>query len=281
MSDLARLAVHTFTTKPWSLDECIEHYARAGIGGITLWCETYAGHDLARVRRHIDDAGLARVSVARGGFLTAADAGARAAAVAHNTRIIEECAQLGMPLLVLVCGATPGQTVQENLTQIQEAIVALLPVAEREGVRLGIEPLHPMYAADRSAVSSLACANDLAEAIASPWCGVVVDVYHLWWDSHLEQEIRRCGAAGHLFAYHICDWKPETEHMLFDRGLMGEGCIPLRQIAAWIAAAGFDGFHEVEIFSRRWWSENQHDYLQHIITAWRRHSAPGCDEDHA
>src|SRR5690606_1706249 len=120
--------------------------------------------------------------------------------------------------------------------------------------------------------NTLAQANDMAEALNTPWVGVAVDVYHLWWDPHLEAEIKRCGQNRHLFAFHICDWNTPTTDMLNDRGLMGEGCIPVKQIRSWVEAAGFTGYNEVEIFSNRFWKEDQSVFLKRIIKAYREHS---------
>jgi sugar phosphate isomerase/epimerase len=172
----------------------------------------------------------------------------------------------------MVCGADPSQPLNDSRLQIAEGISACLDHAAAAGVKLTIEPLHPMYAGDRSAINTLAQANDMAEAIASPWLGIAVDVYHLWWDEHLEQEIVRCGKNGNLSAFHICDWKTPTVDMLNDRGIMGEGCINLKQIRQWVEAAGFTGFHEVEIFSNLYWKEDQDNYLERITEAYLRHS---------
>lgn len=268
---LDKLCLHTFTNKPWSIDECIEHYARAGIGGITLWRETIDGHDLQKVNRHINDAGLTAVSIARGGFFTG-DATTRAASIVENKKSIDQCAALNIPVLVLVCGASMGQTVIENLEQIEESISELIPYCSERNVKLAIEPLHPMYAPTRSAINSMKCANDICERINSPWVGVAIDVFHLWWDHDLQAEIQRCGAAQRIFAFHICDYKENMTDMLMDRGLMGEGAVHIPLIRSWVEAAGFDGFHEVEIFSHHYWSQNQHDYLNNIISAYRQHS---------
>ena len=128
-----------------------------------------------------------------------------------------------------------------------------------------------MYAADRSAVNTLSEANDMAEAINSPFCGIAVDVYHLWWDPNLKAEIARCGKNENLFAFHVCDWKSPTEHMLTDRGLMGEGCINVPQIRSWVESAKFDGMNEVEIFSDIYWNQDQDEFLQKIIKAYHQH----------
>ena len=128
-----------------------------------------------------------------------------------------------------------------------------------------------MYADDRSAVNTMAQANDMAEAINSPYVGVAIDVYHLWWDPHLEKEIQRCGQNGQILAFHVCDWKTPTQDLLLDRGLMGEGCIPIRQIRTWIEEAGFNGPIEVEIFSKQYWEMDQSQFLQMITQSYLEH----------
>lgn len=258
------LAIHTFTNKPWSIDECVENYARHGFGGLSVWRETVAGEDLKRVRKKISDSGLRGVSYVRGGFFTGVTPDARRKGVEDNLKVIRECEELGLPMIVLVCGATPGQTPRENLAQIEEGIREILPAARDAGIRLAIEPLHPMYAGDRCAVASMGDANRLCDAIGDPSVGVAVDVYHVWWDSQLPAELERCSAAGRLFAFHACDFKPDLEHPLLDRGLPGEGIGACRSVAELVKAAGFEGPTEVEIFSRRWWSENQHVFLERI-----------------
>jgi sugar phosphate isomerase/epimerase len=135
-------------------------------------------------------------------------------------------------------------------------------------VKLAIEPLHPMYAESRSAINTLEQANEMAEYFDSEYVGVAVDVYHLWWDPHLEQEIYRCGVHGNLLAFHICDWLSPTVDMLNDRGLMGDGCIDLKKIRGWVEDAGFKGFNEVEIFSHKHWAEDQHGFLMKIRKAY-------------
>jgi sugar phosphate isomerase/epimerase len=148
----------------------------------------------------------------------------------------------------------------------------VIPYAQSASVKLAIEPLHPMYADRRSAVNTLEQANDMAEQINSPTVGVAVDVYHLWWDPALQKEIARCGTNNHIFAFHICDWKTPTTDLLLDRGLMGEGCINIKQIRGWVEQAGFDGFHEVEIFSTKYWEEDQSLFLNKIKQAYLDHS---------
>ena len=188
-----------------------------------------------------------------------------------NRLAIAEAHALGAPLIVLVCGAVPGQPLTDSRQQILDGIAALLPDCQAAGVKLAIEPLHPMYADSRSAVNTLGQANDMVVALKSPLVGVAADVYHIWWDQALEQEISRSGRLKALFAFHVCDWRTPTMDLLNDRGLMGEGCIPLRHIRAWVEAAGFQGFNEVEVFSTRLWAMDQEDYLKKIIQAYREH----------
>ena len=262
-----QLAIHTFTNKPWSIHECIENYARRGIGGISIWRETVAGEDLKAVKQRLDDSGLKPVSLVRGGFFTGRDAASREAAIASNREALREAEALGLPMIVLVCGATIGQTPEENLDQIRDGIAALLPQAEASGIRLAIEPLHPMYAGDRSAVASMKDANDLAESLAHPLVGVALDVFHVWWETGLEAQIRRCADAARLFAFHVCEFKPDFDHVLLDRGLPGEGVNASARIAKMVQATSFAGLTEVEIFSRKYWAENQHQFLEKIVTS--------------
>ncbi|QJE98483.1 sugar phosphate isomerase/epimerase family protein [Luteolibacter luteus] len=262
-----RLAIHTFTNKPWSIHECLENYARRGIGGVSIWRETVAGLDLKVVKKHLDDSGLLPVSLVRGGFFTGKDLPSRQAAIESNQAALREAEALGLPMIVLVCGATLGQTPEENLDQIRDGIMALLPQAESAGIKLAIEPLHPMYAGDRSGVASMRDANELAESISHPLVGVALDVFHVWWESGLEAQIRRCADAKRLFAFHVCEFKPDFDHVLLDRGLPGEGVNASVRIAKMVRASGFDGLTEVEIFSRKYWSENQHDFLEKIIAS--------------
>lgn len=271
-TDLSRLCIHTITTKPWNIEEAAKNYAAAGVKGITVWRDALEGRNIRQTGNMLRREGLDIVSLCRGGFFAGKDAEQRKPAIDDNRKAIAEAAELGAPIIVLVCGADPRQPLEESRKQIFDGIAAIIPDASAAGVKLAIEPLHPMYADTRSAINTLAQANDMAEALHSPWLGVAVDVYHLWWDPHLEQEIKRCGQNEHLLAFHICDWKTPTTDLLLDRGLMGQGCIPVKQIREWVEAAGFDGFNEVEIFSNVFWKEDQAEFLKKIVNAYREHS---------
>ena len=271
-TDLSRLCIHTITTKPWQIEEAAKNYAASGVKGITVWRDALEGRNIRQTGQMLRDYGLTIVSLCRGGFFPSKDINKRKLALDDNRRAIEEAAELDTSLIVLVCGADPAQPLEESRKQIQDGIAAILPDAKAVGVKLAIEPLHPMYADARSAINTLAQANDMAEALASPFVGVAIDVYHLWWDPNLEKEIKRCGENNNLLAFHICDWKVPTTDLLLDRGLMGEGCIPVKQIRSWVEATGYVGFNEVEIFSNSHWAEDQHGFLKKIIDAYKAHS---------
>ncbi len=272
INDLSKLCIHTITTKPWSIEEAADRYAAAGVKGVSVWRQYLEGRDIAKTGDMLRNHGLEVVSLVRGGFFPSVNQQKRAAALVENKKALEEAAALGVPLVVLVCGADPGQSLSISRDQIRYGIEALLPIAETLKVKLAIEPLHPMYADTRSALNTLRQANEMVEQIDSEWVGVAVDVYHLWWDAHLESEIKRCGKNGNLLAFHICDWSSPTVDMLNDRGLMGEGCIPIRQIRQWVESAGFKGFNEVEIFSNKYWAMDQQQFLDNIINAYLNHS---------
>lgn len=269
-ADLSKLCVHTITTKPWSIEEAAINYAACGVKGITVWRNTLEGKNIRRTGNMLRESGLSIVSLCRGGFFAHKDPVKRKNALNENRLAIEEASELGSPLIVLVCGADPAQSLEDSRIQIKEGIETLIPEASAADIKLAIEPLHPMYADTRSAINTLAQANAIAEAIGSPRVGVAVDVYHLWWDPDLEQQIMRCGKNNHLLAFHVSDWKTPTTDFLNDRGLMGEGCIPLKKIRSWVEATGFNGFTEVEIFSTEYWKRDQSEFLREIISAYKK-----------
>jgi sugar phosphate isomerase/epimerase len=267
---LSRLCLHTITTKPWSIEEAARNYSSNGVRGITVWRDTLINRNIRQTGDMLRQNGLFIVSLCRGGFFPSKEAAGRKKAIEDNRRAIEEAFELGTDKIVLVCGADPSQSLEDSRKQIHDGIAAIMPEAGAAQIKLAIEPLHPMYADTRSAINTLAQANDLAESLGNQWVGVAVDVYHLWWDPSLEREIKRCGVHNNLLAFHICDWKSPTTDMLNDRGLMGEGCIPLKKIRSWVEAAGFNGFIEVEIFSNEYWKMDQTEFLEKIIKAYEK-----------
>jgi sugar phosphate isomerase/epimerase len=268
IKDLSKMCVHTFTTKPWGIEECVKYYSKAGIHGITIWRNVLENKNLNEVKSLLDDHNMEVVSLCRGGFFPSVDIAKRETSINDNLLAIDQAAAIGAPLIVLVCGVDKDQSLQKSREQIAEGIIRILPAAQNAGVKLAIEPLHPMYAGDRSAINTIKQANDMAEMINSKWAGVAVDVYHLWWYENLQNEIKRCGANNNLFAFHVCDWNVPTVDFLNDRGLMGEGCINIPEIRSWVEEAGFNGFNEVEIFSNKFWKMDQNEYLEKIKQAY-------------
>ena len=268
MPDLSNHAVHTFTNKPWTLRQCCDAYAKQGFGHVSIWrnvvAEDEGGVGLDEAVKIVQGSGLSVPAYVRGGFFPAADAGRRQAAVDHNKRLLDEAKALGADQLVLVVGADPAQSLEESRKQTQDGIAACLNHAEQTGVKLAIEPLHPMYAGDKSCINRMAEAREICEALQHDKLGIAVDVYHVWWDPDLEVELRLAGEQNTLFGYHICDWRLETRHLLTDRGLMGDGCIDIAGITQMVRATGFTGPAEVEVFSEHYWAMDQSEYVELI-----------------
>jgi len=250
-TDISRLSLNQATTQRWSLREAIDGCARAGIPAIGIWRDKLAEAGVEAAARMMREAGLHVSSVCRGGMFPAATAAERAARIDDNRRAIDEAAALAADVLVLVCGAAPDKDIRAGRAMVADAIEQLIPYAAERGVKLGIEPLHPMYAGDRSVITTLSEALDLVERFATPHVGVVIDTYHVWWDPYLFAQIERAG--GHILGYHVCDWLVPTPHMLLGRGMMGDGVIDFRPIRAAVERAGYSGPIEVEIFNQAIW----------------------------
>ena len=261
------LAIHTITTKPWSPHECIDHYSKAGIKGITFWRQDFDNESPEKLGQAARDAGLQVTSLARGGFFPAPTEAERDKLIDDNFKAIDQAAACGAPSLVLVCGSRTDQSLATNRGQIIDGIAECLDHAASMGVILAIEPLHPMYADTRSAVNTMGQANHICEVLGHhESVGIACDVYHTWWDPDLHDQISIAGKNGDLTAFHICDWKSPTTDFLNDRGIPGEGCIPIKEISDTVAATGFTGLTEVEVFSDHHWSRPQEDVLKDIIT---------------
>jgi sugar phosphate isomerase/epimerase len=257
-ADARLLSLNTATLGPdRSLAAAVEGCLRHGIGGISPWRDKIAEIGLPAAERLIRQSGLAVTGVCRGGHFPAASPEGRARALADNRRAVDEAAALGAACLVMVVGGLPpgSKDLADARRQVEDGLAATLDYARPRGVRIAIEPLHPVYAADRSCINTLAQALDLCERLGTG-IGVALDVYHVWWDPELPAQIARAGRAGRLYAYHVCDWLVPTRDLLNDRGMMGDGVIDLRAIRAQVEAAGYQGFCEVEIFSATtWWPQ--------------------------
>lgn len=266
---LARLAIHTMTTKPLPLASAIDQYASRGIQGISVWVEALEGIEPGTARRMLDDAGMHVPALVRGGFFCDPSRAQRRSRIEINRRHLATARELSADQLVLVVGGTPGVDFAVQRGWVRDGIEAILPDAKAHGIRIAIEPLHPMYAADKSCINRIAEARTLCSEINHPLLGVAVDVYHVWWDKDLPAEITRLGEANQIFGFHICDWRVPTRHLLTDRALMGDGCIDIRAIRQQVEAAGFDGWNEVEIFSEEKWAGDQGEFLDDIVDRYR------------
>jgi sugar phosphate isomerase/epimerase len=267
MPDASSLAVHTATLKQFDLPTCLEKLVGAGVGGVSVWRDSFDELGIDAAAKLVRQSGLRVPALVRGGFFVASDAAKRAEAVEENLRCLDEAEALQAEMVVLVVGAEPGVPLAEARDQVRAGIEACLPHAEQTGVRLAIEPLHPMYAADRSCINRLGEARAICEALEHPLLGVAVDAYHVWWDPDLEAELERLGRLKALFGYHVCDWKVQTDHLLLDRGLMGEGVIDLARLGRLVREHGFVGLDECEIFSTRHWQRDGDEWLNMIVDA--------------
>lgn len=252
---LARLSLNQRTTEQWSVREAIDGAVAAGLPAIGLWREPVAEAGLAQAREWVRRAGLRVSSLCRGGFLTASDADGRAAAHRSNVAAIDEAAELAAATLVLVPGGLPtgDRDLVGARARVVDAIGELVPYARERGVRLGIEPMHPIFAADRGVVSTLAQALDMAERFPAAEVGVIVDAFHVWWEPGVETQIARAG--DRIFSYQVGEWiTPLPPDPLLNRGMMGDGHIDFTSLTRAVATAGYTGDVEVEIFNAGVWS---------------------------
>ncbi len=261
MSLLERLSLNQITINAWSMEQTVAACVRNEIPYIGAWRHKL-DDDPAKAARLIHGAGLRVSSLCRGGWLSAPTAGERRERIADNLRAIEEASVLDAPLLVLVAGPADGQTLDDARRTFLDGVAEMLPFAERSGVGIGIEPLHPMYAAERSVIVTLKQANDLAELLNHKSVGVVVDVFHLWWDPEVWHEIDR--AAGRILGFHVSDWPVPLPGILMGRAMVGTGVIELRRLRKAVEAAGYTGPIEVEIFNDEVWKNPGDDLIEQI-----------------
>jgi sugar phosphate isomerase/epimerase len=254
MADLARLSINQATTREQhSLAEAIAAYAGAGVTGISIWRDKLDECGLDEAVRMVQDHGLRVSGLCRAGQFPGGDAASRQASIDDSLLAVDQAVALGADCLIVVAGGLPrgSKDLAGARSMIRDGLGAVLPHARAAGMPVAIEPLHPMYAAERCAINTLGLALDLCDELG-PGVGVAVDVYHLWWDPDLQAQIDRAGER--VLAYHVCDWLVPTTDLLLDRGMMGDGVIDIPQISAWVEDSGYDGLIEVEIFSAgNWW----------------------------
>ena len=239
----------------YNMRQAVEACLKQDIVAIAPWRDQVHAIGLAEATRIVADNKLRVTGLCRGGMFPAADPAGRETAIDDNKKAIDEAAALNADCLVLVVGGLPvgSRDIAHAREMVADGIAAILPHARAAGIPLAIEPLHPMYAADRACVNTLEQALDICDLLGDG-VGVAIDVYHVWWDPKLEQQIARAGASDRILAHHICDWLVPTTDLLLDRGMMGDGVIDLKGIRRSIETAGYLGPQEVEIFSaQNWW----------------------------
>ena len=265
MSDFGRLAINQYTTlHQWSLPQAIEGYARYGVHTIGIVRDKLHEVGVAEARRLLKAHDMKVTCLCVGGLLTDSDPNRFRANLDSTRRTIDEAAELEADCVVFVAGGLPegSRDLPAARARCLEGLGEVLPYAKLAGVTVGLEPLHPMICAFRSCLSTLGQANDWIEALgAGPELGIVVDVYHVWWDPEMEREIER--AAGRIVSFHVCDWLMDTNDLRLDRGMMGDGVIDIRRIRRLVEATGYDGYREVEIFSERnWWRRDPDEVVE-------------------
>jgi sugar phosphate isomerase/epimerase len=242
------------------IEEVIDAVARAGFGGIAPWRREIEGKDIRAVSRRIRDAGLDVSGYCRSTYIPALTRPEFEANLLANRHAMDDAATLGASCFVMVVGGLPAgsKDISAARKQVAEASAQLMRHGKSIGVKVALEPLHPVYAADRSCLSLLSEALDMCDMIEgeveAPWIGTLVDVYHLWWDPNLARDIARAGRSSRIFGFHVCDWLVPTRDVLNDRGMMGDGVIDVPHIRELVEMAGYSGLVEVEIFSSdNWW----------------------------
>lgn len=274
-ADLSRFSINQMTVKQLSMPELVDACGQLGIVNVGLWREPVQSYGLEATAKLIRDAGLTVTTLCRGGFFTAIDADERAAALDDNRRAVDEAATLGTDTLVLVSGGLPAgsKDLHGARERIADALAVLGPYAEQHGVRLAIEPLHPMYASDRCVVSTLKQALDLAERFPAHQVGVTVDTYHIWWDDNAPAQIARAGAGGRIHTFQLADWTtPLPEGVLNGRGQIGDGAIDMREWKRYVEDAGYTGAIEVELFNDRLWERDGRELLAETAARFVEHA---------
>ena len=261
-----RLSLNTATLREqWNLAQCIEGCARHGFGGIAPWRDKLQEMGVSQAARAISDAGLRVSGLCRGGWFTASGA-VDQAVIDDNRRAVDEALEIGAECLVMVVGGLPtaSRDLPAAWNLVEEGLARTLDYGRETGMKIAIEPLHPMYAADRACVNTMRQALDICDRLG-PGIGCAVDVYHVWWDHELAGQIARAGK-DRVMAFHICDWLVPTRDLLTDRGMMGDGVIDIPHLRGLVEAEGFDGLNEVEIFSALdWWTRDPDEVMQTII----------------
>ncbi|CDX33802.1 Xylose isomerase domain protein TIM barrel [Mesorhizobium sp. SOD10] len=255
--DLSRFAINQITTPKWSMPQAIEGYRRHGVRGIAVWRNFLDDYGLKLTAKHLRDAGMWVASLCTSAWVNESDPALYRKSIAENRRIIDQAAAIGAPCVVMVMGGLPkgDKDLGAQRRRIHDALAELAPHAASAGVKLGLEPLHPMYCGDRSAMNLISDVNELIDELGADATSLVPDVYHCWWDPAFERELRRAGR-NRIITFHYCDWLVPTRN-LRDRGMVGDGCVDIARVRGWLDDIGYAGPFELEIFSELdWWQRD-------------------------
>jgi sugar phosphate isomerase/epimerase len=272
MADPARLAMHQGTTPFWTLGQAVEAYARHGFRAMSVRREKLAEMGASAAAKVIADAGLEVIGLSGPAAMTASDPAERRRQLEENQRAIDDAAGVGAGFIVVIGGPlTPGtRDMEASRQRMADMMAELIPYARERGVKLGLEPLTPMVAGENSCVNTMQCANDMCEALGDG-VGLIVDLWHVWWDPNLRAELARAGG-DNLLGFHICDWRVPLTDRFQDRAMMGDGLIDIPQIEGWMREAGFAGWNEIEIFSAEdWWKRDPGEFLSTCAQRYRTH----------
>jgi len=269
MADKSRLSLNQITTNAWSVREAVEGCVRHGVPSIALWRNKIAEAGLAQCVRLVNDAGLHVSSVCRGGLFPAASAAERAKNIEDNFRAVDEAAALHADSLVMVVGGCAEVGLEEARGMVADGVAALVPYARECGVRIGLEPLHPMFAADRSVLVTIDQALQLAASYDPAQVGVILDVFHIWWDPRVAELIAQ--AEGRIFGFHVSDWLVPLPGTFLGRGLMGDGVIDNRSLRRLVELAGYSGPIEVEIMNRALWDSDPDSVLAQVVERFEKY----------
>jgi sugar phosphate isomerase/epimerase len=266
---LGSFSLNQKTIERTSIPELISLCQRFGIESVGLWREPIKAYGIERTARQVRDAGLRVSSLCRGGFFTAFEPDAWRAQIEENKTALEEAAEIHAPCLILVVGglSNGSKDLSGARRQVVDSLGELAPLAESLGVRLALEPLHPMFCSDRSVLSTFEQAVTIAENFPALAVGVVFDTYHVWWEPEIESTLMR--SRNRIAAYQVSDWYlPLASDPLMSRALMGDGTIDFARLHGAVQRAGYVGDVEVEIFNEDIWSA---DPDQVVATALQRY----------
>jgi sugar phosphate isomerase/epimerase len=263
LADIKRLSLNQATANNLTIREVVEGCVRHGIPSIALWRHEIAKTGLRESVRLVRNAGLHVSSVCRGGMFVANSAEERQKRIEDNFHAIDEAAELAADSLVLVVGASPSVPIADARTIVTDGLAAIVPYAKERGVKLGLEPLHPMYAGDRSVLSMIGQALEMAAPYAPDEVGLILDTFHIWWDPNVFEGIAK--SRGRIFGFHVCDWLVPMPDMLLGRGLMGDGVIEFGPLREAVEQAGYSGPIEVEIFNQALWDSSGEEILSRVV----------------